>query len=69
MSNKQYIFVPPGTDFTLPVILNSGDFDNVTEDQLLVWREAKKELRQWYLDQARSLRNVSEKDYFEKIND
>lgn len=28
------------------------------------WRDAKKALRQWYLDQAKALRNVSEKDYF-----
>lgn len=29
------------------------------------WRDAKKALRQWYLDQAASLRNVNEKSYFE----
>ena len=28
------------------------------------WRDAKKALRQWYLDQAKALRQVSEKDYF-----
>ena len=28
------------------------------------WRDAKKALRQWYLDQAKALRSVSEKDYF-----
>ncbi len=28
------------------------------------WRDAKKALRQWYLDKAKALRSVSEKDYF-----
>lgn len=28
------------------------------------WRDAKKELRKWYLEQAKSLREISEKDYF-----
>lgn len=28
------------------------------------WRDAKKALREWYLDAAKSLRQVSEKDYF-----
>lgn len=28
------------------------------------WRDAKKALRAWYLDQAKALRSVSEKDYF-----
>ena len=30
------------------------------------WRDAKKALRQWYLDQAKALRSVSETDYFPK---
>ena len=30
------------------------------------WRDAKKALRQWYLDQAKALRTVSEKDMFPK---
>lgn len=30
------------------------------------WRDAKKALRQWYLDQAASLRSMSAKDYFEE---
>ena len=29
------------------------------------WRDAKKALRQWYLDRAKALRSVSEKDYFQ----
>jgi uncharacterized protein (UPF0548 family) len=28
------------------------------------WRDAKKALRSWYLEQAAALRSVSEKDYF-----
>lgn len=31
----------------------------------LTWREAKKELRQWYLNKAKSLRPITEKSYFE----
>jgi len=31
------------------------------------WREAKKQLREWYLERARALRQVSEKDYFTTI--
>lgn len=30
------------------------------------WRDAKKALRSWYLEQAAALRSVSEKDYFNK---
>lgn len=29
------------------------------------WRDAKKALRQWYLDEAHALRNVTEKTYFD----
>ena len=28
------------------------------------WRDAKKALRGWYLDQAKALRSVTEKEYF-----
>ena len=28
------------------------------------WRDAKKALRQWYVDRAKALRSISEKDYF-----
>lgn len=31
----------------------------------LTWREAKKELRKWYLEKAKALRSVTEKSYFE----
>ena len=31
------------------------------------WRDVKKALRQWYLDRAKALRSVSEKEYFEVI--
>lgn len=32
------------------------------------WREAKKIVRQWYLDQAKALRKVTAKSYFEDFN-
>ena len=28
------------------------------------WRDAKKALRSWYLDEAKALRSVTEKEYF-----
>lgn len=28
------------------------------------WRDAKKALRSWHIEQASSLRSISEKDYF-----
>lgn len=31
------------------------------------WREAKKIVRQWYIDEARKLRSVTEKDYFKPV--
>lgn len=34
------------------------------ESSTTSWRDAKKALRQWYLDKAKALRSVSEKDYF-----
>lgn len=33
------------------------------------WREAKKLLRQWYLEQASDLRTVNEKSYFQRSYD
>jgi len=36
------------------------------DDPKLTWREAKKALRQWYLDQASALRKVTEDNYFNK---
>ena len=33
------------------------------------WREAKKLLRQWYLDEAAALREVTEKSYFQRSYD
>ena len=32
------------------------------------WRDCKKSLRQWYLDRAKELRSISEKDYFSEGN-
>ena len=28
------------------------------------WRDAKKTLRSWYLDEAKALRSITEKEYF-----
>ena len=58
---RQYVFLVHDDE---PMILGSGELDDVSEDELLSWREAKKLLRNWYLEKARSLRTVSEKDYF-----
>jgi hypothetical protein len=43
-----------------PVIIKC----DITNVQGVSWREAKKQLRQWYLDKAASLRTVSEREYF-----
>ena len=44
---------------TIGVPFISKDTEGTTS-----WRDAKKALRQWYLDRAKELRKVSEKDYF-----
>lgn len=36
----------------------------VDNPQGVSWREAKKQLRSWYLEQASKLRGISEQDYF-----
>lgn len=41
----------------LPLIVKDGGTG--------AWREAKKVVRQWYLDKAASLRKLNEKNYFE----
>lgn len=46
----------PGGNGVHPVIFKDGGTG--------AWRDAKKLLRQWYLDQASALRNVNEKSYF-----
>ena len=46
-----------GGEFTPPVI-------ELDDEGTTSWRAAKKALRQWYLDQAKALRSVTEKDYF-----
>ena len=50
----------PGQDLSteLPPVIMPDDEGTTS------WRDAKKALRQWYLDQAKALRSVSEKDYF-----
>lgn len=35
-------------------------------DPKLAWRDAKRELRKWYLNKAASLRKVTEDNYFNK---
>ena len=49
-----------GDEFSLPFIekVNITDLDGKS------WREVKKELRDWYLNNAKSLRSVTEKSYF-----
>jgi len=37
---------------------------DITDQDGISWRSAKKQLRQWYLDQAKKLRDVTQKDYF-----
>lgn len=38
---------------------------DVTDLEGVSWREAKKQLRKWFMDQALALRDVNEKSYFE----
>lgn len=47
------------TNDQLPTIEQGGE---------LSWREAKKLLRAWYLEQARELRNITEISYFAAKN-
>ena len=35
-----------------------------TDPEGVSWREAKKQLRSWYLAEAAKLRSIKEKDYF-----
>mgnify|MGYP001598674487 FL=1 len=46
------------TENVAPIIVVDSDGGTTS------WRDAKKALRQWYLDRAKALRSVSEKDYF-----
>ena len=41
----------------VPVIVKDGGTTS--------WRDVKKALRKWYLDEAAALRDVSEKSYFQ----
>ena len=47
----------PGQTELPPVIM--PDDEGTTS-----WRDAKKALRSWYLDQAKALRSITEKEYF-----
>ena len=48
------------TKSSVPVIIKVA-IDDVSGTD---WRQAKKALRAWYLDQAKNLRKVTEKEYF-----
>lgn len=58
MQNKETFTVV--LDNNEPVVVRGGD---------LTWREAKKRLRQYYLDKAFSLRKVTQKEYFNPSTD
>ena len=62
MANYKVVYPSddPSTTFSTPEIV--PDLTGGTTS----WRDAKKALRSWYLEQAASLRSVSEKDYFDK---
>lgn len=47
-------------DTGLPMIVKV----DITDLQGVSWREAKKQLRKWYLDQAAALRSITEETYF-----
>ncbi len=49
---------PQGTGAPLICKVEITDLDGVS------WREAKKQLRQWHLDQIANLRGVTERGYF-----
>lgn len=66
-----YKFIPPQ-----PVIEKDGGQEyesgkiwpaciDIAESDGVSWREAKKQLREFYLNKAKSLRNVTEKEYFQ----
>ena len=46
------------------IIIQADDIAGGIGEEILTWREAKKALRAYYLDKAKSLRSVTEKDYF-----
>lgn len=52
-----YAFLPDPSGKAIPEIIE-------TSEGTTSWRDCKKALRQWYLDEAAKLRSVSEKDYF-----
>ena len=46
------------------IIIQADEIAGGIGEEILTWREAKKALRAYYLDKAKSLRSVTEKDYF-----
>ena len=57
-TKKDFQVEIPTDDATTPFI-----FRTEVEDSGLTWGQAKKQLRSWYLSEARKLRNYTEKDF------
>lgn len=57
-TKKNFQVEIPADDATTPFI-----FRTEVEDSGLTWGQAKKELRSWYLSEARKLRTYTEKDF------
>lgn len=57
-TKKNFQVELPNDDATTPFI-----FRTEVEDSGLTWGQAKKLLRSWYLNEARKLRNYTEKDF------
>lgn len=67
MSNKYTVITGLELAFPEPKEAVIGRFteeDAASEVAGLSWREAKKQLRAYYLNKAVALRSVTEKDYF-----
>ena len=58
MSSKRYVIFSGGNRIPEIILV-----DAPAEGEGVPWREAKKQLRQWFLDQAAALRNVTEETY------
>ena len=60
MLNKTAYRVGQVAGSDIPIIERT----DYTDIDGMSWRDAKKQLRQWYLNEAANLRKISEKDYF-----
>lgn len=58
-SEKRYVF-----DEVNGAILKVSQVESAPEEARLRWRDAKKALRAWHMEQVKSLRKVGEHDYF-----